>query len=225
MSYDTWVFDLDNTLYPARCNLFAQVDERIGKFMADYLKVDRVEARRLQKEYWRAHGTSLRGMMLNHGCPPEEFLHYVHDIDVSGVAPSAALDAALAQLPGRKVIFTNGTVPHAERIMARLGVAHHFDGIFDIVASDYIPKPERVVYDRMLAEHRIDPRRAIMLDDMAHNLKPAHELGMATVWVHTPESLQRHEQSGADKAHIHHETDDVVAWLQAWLDGRPHPTA
>jgi putative hydrolase of the HAD superfamily len=155
--------------------------------------------------------------MLLHDCPPEEFLHYVHDIDVSGVEPSAALNEALTQLPGRKVIFTNGTVPHAQRIMDRLGVAHHFDGIFDIVASAYIPKPERAVYEQMLQQHKIDPRRAIMLDDMAHNLKPAHDLGMATVWVRTPESLVRHEQSGGDKAHIHHETDDVVAWLQTWL--------
>ncbi len=216
-SYDTWVFDLDNTLYPARCNLFAQVDERIGQFMSRYLNVDRIEARRLQKEYWRAHGTSLRGLMLVHGCPPGEFLDYVHDIDVSGVAPSAELNDALTRLPGRKVIFTNGTVPHAQRIMDRLGVSHHFDGIFDIVASDYIPKPERAVYDQMIAQHGIDPRRAIMLDDMAHNLKPAHELGMATVWVHTPESLARHQQSGSDKTHIHHETDDVVEWLQDYL--------
>jgi putative hydrolase of the HAD superfamily len=219
-SFDTWVFDLDNTLYPARCNLFAQVDERIGQFMASYLNVDRVEARRLQKEYWRAHGTSLRGLMLLHDCPPEEFLHYVHDIDVSGVEPSLALDTALAQLPGRKVIFTNGTVPHAKRIMDRLGVSHHFDGIFDIVASAYIPKPERSVYQQMIQQHGIDPRRAIMLDDMAHNLKPAHDMGMATVWVRTPESLVRHEQSGADKSHLHHETDDLVEWLQTWLAQR-----
>jgi putative hydrolase of the HAD superfamily len=217
MNYDTWIFDLDNTLYPAHCNLFAQVDERIGKFMSEYLQVDRVEARRLQKEYWRAHGTSLRGLMLLHDCPPEEFLHYVHDIDVSVVQPSAALDEALTQLPGRKVIFTNGTAPYAELIADRLGVAHHFDGIFDIVASDYVPKPAPAVYRQMIERHGVDPRRAIMLDDMAHNLTPAHELGMATVWVHTPESLARHEQSGADKSHIHHETDDLVAWLQDWL--------
>lgn len=214
---DTWIFDLDNTLYPARCDLFAQVDRRIGEFIARYLEVSPEEARRLQKEYWRAHGTSLRGMMLRHGCPPDEFLDYVHDIDVSPVPQSAALDAALARLPGRKLVFTNGTVPHAERVMERLGVRRHFEGVFDIVASDYVPKPEIGVYRRFVELHAIEPTRAIMLDDMAHNLLPAHQLGMQTVWVRTEDSVARLEQAGGDTAHIHHQAEDVVEWLQDWL--------
>ena len=214
---DTWVFDLDNTLYSASSNLFDQVSDRIGQYIASFLGVDREEAHRLQKKYWREHGTSLRGLMTLHACKPEEFIEFVHDIDLSAVAANPELDAALARLDGRKVIFTNGSVPHAERIMARLGVAHHFEGVFDIVASDYIPKPELSVYQRLVGRFGFDPRAAIMLDDMAHNLEPAHALGMRTVWVRTPESQERLAALGGRRDHIHHETDDVTSFLQDWL--------
>ena len=211
---DTWVFDLDNTLYSASSNLFDQVSDRIGQYIASFLGVDRAEAHRLQKKYWHEHGTSLRGLMTLHACKPEEFIEFVHDIDLSAIVANPELDAALARLDGRKVIFTNGSVPHAERIMARLGVAHHFEGVFDIVASDYIPKPELSVYQRLLGHFGFDPRAAIMLDDMAHNLEPAHALGMRTVWVRTPESRERLAALGGRRDHIHHETDDVTSFLQ-----------
>src|SRR5215470_11101633 len=135
-----WVFDLDNTLYPARCNLFAQVDRRIGLFIEGLLGLEQGPARELQKRYFREHGTTLRGLMTHHGIDPRAFLDFVHEIDLAPVPPSPALDAALAALPGRKFIFTNGSVAHADRVMGRLGVAHHFEGIFDIVAADYLPK-------------------------------------------------------------------------------------
>ena len=215
---ETWVFDLDNTLYHASSNLFDQVSDRIGAFIASYLGVGREEAHRIQKRYWREHGTSLRGMMTLHDCPPDEFIEYVHDIDLSPIAPDPALDAALSRLGGRKVIFTNGSVPHAERVMERLGVRRHFDGVFDIVASDYVPKPELSVYRRMVGHFGFDPARAVMLDDMAHNLKPAHELGMGTVWVRTEESLERLAIMGGERGHIHHETDDVVRFLEGLLE-------
>jgi putative hydrolase of the HAD superfamily len=213
---DTWVFDLDNTLYHASHNLFDQVSDRIGQFISNYLGVNREQARLLQKQYWHEHGTSLRGMMVKHQCPPEDFIEFVHDIDLSVIPADPELDAVLATLPGRKVIFTNGSVPHAERIMQRLGVARHFYGIFDIVACDYIPKPELEVYQRLVGHFGFDPARAIMLDDMAHNLKPAHQLGMRTVWVRTAESLERLQAMGGDRTHIHHETDDVVQFLKQW---------
>lgn len=215
---DTWIFDLDNTLYPARCNLFAQIDRRIGEYIARFLGVDEAEARRLQKDYWRTHGTSLRGMMTLHACAPQEFLDYVHDIDLSVVEPSRAMDEAIAALPGRKLIFTNGTVEHARRVTERLGIAHHFEATFDIVAADYVPKPEPVIYEQLVRQHGVDPSRALMIDDMAHNLRPAHALGMRTVWVRTEESVGRFD---GDRSHIHDETEDVLGWLQAWLDGRP----
>lgn len=213
-----WLFDLDNTLYPARCDLFAQTDRRIGEFISKLLDVHYDEAKRIQKDYWKSHGTSLRGLMTLHQVDPEPYLDYVHDIDYAPVDPSPRLDAALKQLTGRKIVFTNGTVRHAERVLERLGVAHHFEGIYDIVAADYVPKPEMVVYRDIVGRYGVDPARAIMLDDIAVNLKPAHALGMRTVWIRTPESTQRAQ--GLPLDWIHHQTEDLVDWLHDYLDGR-----
>jgi putative hydrolase of the HAD superfamily len=218
---DVWLFDLDNTLYPARCNLFAQIDVRIGRYIADWLKVDAEEARRVQKQYWRDHGTSMRGMMSLHGVDPKHYLDYVHDIDYSPVAANPALDASLGALPGRKLIFTAGDVPHAERVLERLGVAHHFEAIFDIVAGEYWPKPHKQIYEKLVLKHGVDPARACMADDIVVNLKPACDMGMRTVWIRTDESVQRAE--GLDLGHIHHQTDDLATWLAEWLAERNRP--
>ena len=137
---ETWVFDLDNTLYPATCRLFDQVDQKMGTFICDFLKLDLADARELQKRYLKEFGTTLRGLMVNHECPPERFLEAVHAIDYTAVRSDPRLDRALEQLPGRKLIFTNGSVPHAERVLDRLGVGRHFAGVFDIVAAGYWPK-------------------------------------------------------------------------------------
>jgi putative hydrolase of the HAD superfamily len=207
---ETWIFDLDNTLYPASCNLFAQVDKHIGEFIAGLLGVDAAEAHRIQKQYFRDYGTSLRGLMIHHKVDPRAFLEFVHAIDVTLVQPSPALEQALGRLPGRKIVFTNGSAKHAENVMARLGVSHRFDAVFDIVAADYFPKPEPFVYDVLVRRHWIDPKRAVMVEDLAQNLLPAHEMGMATVLVrHAAEWAQ----GGADAPHVHHKTDDLVAWL------------
>jgi putative hydrolase of the HAD superfamily len=213
-----WLFDLDNTLYPARCDLFAQTDRRIGEFISKLLDVHYDEAKRIQKDYWKTHGTSLRGLMTLHQVDPEPYLDYVHDIDYAPVDASPRLDAALKQLTGRKIVFTNGTVRHAERVLERLGVAHSFEGIYDIVAADYVPKPEMVVYRDIVGRYGVDPTRAIMLDDIAVNLKPAHALGMRTVWIRTPESTQRAQGLALDW--IHHQTEDLVDWLHDYLGGR-----
>jgi putative hydrolase of the HAD superfamily len=207
---ETWIFDLDNTLYPASCNLFAQVDKHIGAFIAQLLQVDADEAYRIQKQYFRDYGTSLRGLMLHHQVDPRLFLEFVHAIDVSPVQPSPVLERALGRLPGRKIVFTNGSAKHAENVMARLGVSHRFDAIFDIVAADYFPKPEPFVYDRLVRRHWIDPKRAVMVEDIAKNLLPAHDMGMTTVLVRTEAEWAR---DGIDGAHIHHVTDDLVLWL------------
>jgi len=217
---EAWIFDLDNTLYPASCNLFAQVDEHIGEFIARLLSVDAAEAYRIQKQYFRDYGTSLRGLMLHHEVDPRLFLDFVHTIDVTPVQPSPALELALKRLEGRKIVFTNGSAKHAENVMARLGVSHCFEAIFDIVAADYFPKPEPFVYDVLVRRHWIDPKRAVMVEDIAKNLLPAHEMGMATVLV-------RHgadwAQEGADGAHIHHTTEDLVAWLSELTIGSERP--
>ncbi len=209
---EVWIFDLDNTLYPRRCNLFDQIDRRMGEFIAGYMGVGFDEARRLQKDHFRQHGTTLRGLMVETGMDPAAFLDYVHEIDLSGIPADVALDAALARLPGRKLIFTNGTRDHAARVTDRLGIRHHFEDVFDIVDSDYLPKPTMDPYEKMLARHGIDPLTAIMFEDMVRNLAPAAALGMTTVWVSdAPDSPAQ----AADTDHVHHHTDDLTTWLTA----------
>ncbi len=207
---EAWIFDLDNTLYPASCNLFAQVDRRIGAFVGRLLSLDPDQARQLQTQYFREHGTTLRGLMTVNGIEPEVFLDYVHDIDVSPVPPNPALDRALDALDGRKLVFTNGSQAHAERILDRLGVARRFEAIVDIVASDYVPKPDRRAYDRMIAAHGVVPGATAMVEDIAVNLIPAHALGMTTVWVRTEHPWMA--PAPGDR-HVHHVVDDLTEWL------------
>ena len=209
---DTWLFDLDNTLYPHHCNLFLEMDQRMGAFIGQLLNVDPVEAKRVQKEFYHPHGATLRGLMLEHGVAPEEYLHYVHDLDVSVVPPAPELDAALGKLPGRKIVFTNGSVPHATRVLNRLGVAAHFEAIFDIAAAAYIPKPDPTPYDVIVAQYGIAPERAAMVEDVARNLVPAHALGMTTIWV--PGGPERAAPAEPNAPYIHHQTGgDLAAWL------------
>ncbi len=207
---ETWIFDLDNTLYSARYNLFDLVERRIGTFVSEALDLDPGGARRVQKDYFHRFGSTLRGLMVNHGIDPEDFLAYVHDIDVNRVPASPRLDAALARLAGRKLVFTNGSTAHAERVIARLGVARHIEGIFDIAAADYVPKPHRSGYETLIAVHGIEPRSAAMVEDIARNLAPAAELGMATVWVRT--GIGWSGEGGADD-HIDLVIDDLADWL------------
>jgi putative hydrolase of the HAD superfamily len=176
-SVETWIFDLDNTLYPASCRLFDQIDVRMGEFISRLMNVDAVEAKRVQKELFYRHGTTLRGLMSEHEVDPDAFLDYVHDIDHSPVPADPALAEALERLPGRKLIFTNGTVAHAERVLARLGVPDHFHGIFDIVHSDFIPKPVRAPYEKFVEAHGVNPARAAMFEDIARNLEVPHAPG------------------------------------------------
>jgi putative hydrolase of the HAD superfamily len=215
-----WIFDLDNTLYPAECNLFAQVDHKMGEFVARFLDVPYPYARYLQKSYYRQFGTTLSGMMTVHGMAPGPFLDYVHDIDVAHVPENPALRAAIAALPGRKLIFTNGTVRHAENVAGKLGILSEFEAIYDIVASDYVPKPHRQPYDTFLQAHGADPRCSAMFEDMPHNLEVPHALGMATVLVHSAAAydgpIQQKIRSWTEPpAHIHHMTDDLTGFLQA----------
>ena len=208
---EAWIFDLDNTLYPASTNLFLQIDRRIRAYIAHQLKLTLDDAHILQKRYYREFGTSLRGLMLNHKVEPEEFLDYVHDIDHSVLGPDTRLDAVLSVLPGRKFVYTNGSERHAVRVMDRLGVSQHFSGIFDISASRYIPKPDPAPYGELIAHHGIQAKRAAMFEDIHVNLKPAHALGMATVWVrhgeHPPTPVE-------DLGHCHFVTEDLVGWLE-----------
>ncbi len=212
-----WIFDLDNTLYPASCRLFDQVDRRIGMYIEQFLNLDREAARALQKQYFRDHQTTLNGLMINHAVAPEEFLDFVHEIDVSGVPVDAELDAALDRLGGRKVIFTNGSVKHAENVMGRLGIARHFTDIFDIAAADYTPKPDPETYRKLVRRYAIRPERAAMIDDMPRNLEPAAALGMATVLVKSHHDWA--QPTGAED-YIHHVTDQLAGFLHAAIQQR-----
>jgi putative hydrolase of the HAD superfamily len=214
---ETWLFDLDNTLYPLACNLFGQVEERMGAFIMAELEIGYDEAHRLRRHFFTKHGTTLRGLMLDHGVAPDRFLDYVHDIDLSGVPADPALVAAINRLPGRKLVFTNATVRHAERVMARIGLTGEIEAVHDIVASDYVPKPARSAYAALLAGHQIVPETALFVEDMARNLEPAAALGMTTAWVRSPLDWAR---IGSDQPYVHHIVEDLAAWLGAIPIGR-----
>ena len=214
---DAWVFDLDNTLYPRHTNLFMQVDRRIRDYVQRLLNVPSEDAHRIQKDYYRRYGTTLRGLMVEHGIEPDDFLEYVHDIDHSPVEADPALAAAIKSLPGRKFILTNGSRPHAEKVAERLGITGHFDDIFDIVRSELLPKPARETYDRFIAETGVDPRKAAMFEDLARNLLVPQALGMATVLV-VPNGTREvfHEDweiEGHDGDHVDFLTDDLSGFL------------
>lgn len=205
-----WIFDLDNTLYSADCKLFHQVDIRMRNFIADYLDLNEEDARKLQKRYFREYGTTLNGLMQNHKMKPEAFLEYVHDIDVNVVPPNPSLENSLSRLPGQKLVFTNGTSEHAGRVMKRLGIEHHFDCVFDIFATDFIPKPGIAGYRRLIESCAINPHKSVMVEDVACNLEPAKSLGMETVLV-----TNSYEWSGEDKEakYIDHRVNNLTRWL------------
>jgi putative hydrolase of the HAD superfamily len=215
---ETWVFDLDNTLYQARHRLFDQIDERMGSFISERFSVDRTEARKMQKDYFYRYGTTLRGLMSEHGVHPDDFLSFVHDIDHSVLPVDETLVSALGKLDGRKLIFTNGTVEHAEAVLSAAGISGHFEDIFDIKASDYEPKPALRPYQKFIAETGFDPRTAAMFEDIARNLEVPHDLGMVTVLVaddHNEDGAMINKLNGdATGAHyVHHVTDDLGRFL------------
>jgi len=221
---DTWIFDLDDTLYPPHFDLFAQVDVRIRSYVGDLLGLGPEEARAVQKDYWRRYGTTLRGLIVEHGIDPDTFLSFVHDIDRSVLPANPRLAAAIARLPGRRFIMTNGSRDHAEKVAARLGIAEHFDDIFDIVDAGHLPKPIAETYDRFWTRHGIDPTSAAMFEDLARNLEVPHARGMVTVLV-APKgvapALAESWPQDWPPAHVHHATDDLAGFLERVLSLRP----
>lgn len=218
---DQWVFDLDNTLYPAECDLFAQIDQRMTRFVADTLSLPDHDARKLQKQYYAEHGTTLNGLMTHHGLDPAPFLDFVHDIDLSPIPELADLKAAISDLPGKKFVFTNGSRGHADRVVDKLGLSGMFDGHFGIEDAGYEPKPRRVAFDRLHDMFAIRPTDAVMFEDLSRNLKTAHELGYTTVlvhsekdWSHEPEG-GRPAGAGSAEDHIHYLTDCLTSFLKA----------
>ncbi|SFZ86393.1 putative hydrolase of the HAD superfamily [Devosia enhydra] len=213
-----WVFDLDNTLYPRECNLFAQIDTLITHYVMDVTRLDFAEARALQKRYYKDFGTTLNGLMHTHQIDPDHFLGKVHAIDYSGVAPHPDLVAAIKALPGRKFILTNADVGHAEAVLDKVGAAGLFEGIFDIRAMKYQPKPLPVAYEAFFAAHGIGSRNAAMFDDLEKNLKVPHDTGMITVQVvagqgFAHEQVEAWELTRSQDEHVHHITDDLASFL------------
>ena len=211
----TWIFDLDNTLYPASADLFAHVDRRMTDFVARRLGVGREEAHRLQKNYFLEHGTTLSGLMTEHDVDPHEFLDYVHDIEMDALEHNAPLAARIARLPGRKLVFTNGDKPYALKVLDRLGLGESFEAVHDIHAMALTPKPDPAAYRGLCDAFGVDPRAALFVDDMARNLKPAKAIGMTTVWVNNGSE----QAADADRSFIDHTTPDLTAWLSdIWED-------
>lgn len=214
---DTWVFDLDNTLYPRHINLWQQVDARIRDYVARYLKLPADEAYAIQKDLYKRHGTTMRGMMTEYSMGAYDYLNFVHDIDHSPLEPDPALGAAIAELPGRKLILTNGTREHAAAVLSRLEINPHFEDVFGIIEAEFEPKPSSRTYEKFFALHGVDPARAAMFEDLARNLEVPHRFGMTTVLV-VPAGdgelgQQAWEKEGRDASFVDHVTDDLTGFL------------
>lgn len=213
-----WVFDLDNTLYPHHTNLFSQIDVKMTSYVSELLQLPRDAARRLQKELYLEHGTTLAGLMARHGIDPDDFLQRVHDIDYSWLEPDEALGEAIRALPGRKFILTNGSRGHAENTARQLGILDHFDDIFDIVAAELKPKPGREAYDSFVALHKVAGPNAVMFEDLARNLTVPKLLGMTTVLVvpknFEPTFSEIWERDPAKEDEVDYVTDDLTAFLR-----------
>ena len=200
----TWVFDLDNTLYPPAMRLFDQIEVRMTAYVMEALGVTRAEADRLRAQYWRQYGTTLAGLMREHGLDPDPYLVAVHEVDMSHMTPDAALASHIRALPGRRIVYTNGSAPYAERVLAARGLTGLFDAIYGVEHAGYRPKPERAAFEEVFTRDGVIPDRAAMFEDDPRNLSAPHEMGMRTVHV-APDPYPAE--------HIHHHTDDLTAFL------------
>ena len=209
---DCWIFDLDNTLYPSSIDMFSQIDVLMGRFIAELLGCDLAEARRVQKMYFHDHGTTLAGLMHYHAIEPREFLDYVHAVDMGVLADAPRLRDRLMALPGRRLIFTNADAAYAARALDALGIADCFDGMWDIHAMTYRPKPEMSAYAGLIEAFAIDPASSVFIEDSARNLTPAKTLGMQTVWIDMATDWGHRAKD--DSA-----IDVMITDMAQWLDG------
>jgi putative hydrolase of the HAD superfamily len=214
---DTWVFDLDNTLYPHEAEIWPQVDARITAFLAELFGLDGLSSRALQKYFYQTHGTTLKGLMAEHAIHADDFLDFVHQIDLSLLEPDPLLGEAIGALPGRKLIYTNGTRKHAENVAGKLGILDRFDGVFGITEGAFTPKPEREAFERFFRRFDVKPDSAAMFEDIEKNLIVPHDAGMRTVLVipRTPDPFREAwEQVAVAEGHVHHVTDDLGGFLR-----------
>ncbi len=206
-----WIFDLDNTLYSGKTKVFEQVDKKMSKYISTKLKVSIEEAKKIQKNYFHEYNTTLNGMIKNHEIDANEFLEFVHDIDIDFLQKDLKLNKELKELSGKKIIFTNGSRKHAINVTTKIGIEHHFDDIFDIVDSDFVPKPALAPYKKLVEKHKIDPKLCVFVEDIARNLKPAYEMGMKTVWIENEEPWA---SKFSDSNFINYKTNDLSEFLK-----------
>jgi putative hydrolase of the HAD superfamily len=206
-----WLFDLDNTLYSGDTKVFDQVDKKMSSFISEKLNVSVEQAKKIQKSYFHEYNTTLNGMIKNHNIDAEEFLEFVHDVDLNFLKKDLDLHNELANLTGKKYIFTNGSKAHASNVTKRIGIENLFDGVFDIVDSDFIPKPSIEAYKKIIQKYGIDPEYCIFIEDIARNLKPAYELGMKTVWIKNDEPWAA---EFSNENFINYKTDNLSKFLR-----------
>jgi putative hydrolase of the HAD superfamily len=206
-----WIFDLDNTLYSGQTKVFEQVDKKMSKYISDKLNIDLKEAKKIQKDYFYQYSTTLNGMIKNHKIDPEEFLEFVHDVDIDFLEKDLRLAEEIKKLDGKKIIFTNGSKKHALNVTKKIGIDKLFDGIFDIVSADYVPKPSIEPYKKLVEEHKIDPKLSVLVEDIARNLKPAYEMGMKTVWIQNEEAWAKEFSDGN---FINYKTNNLSEFLK-----------
>lgn len=207
---ETWVFDLDNTLYPPECALFELVDEKMRTYIAKMLKITEADAHFIQKAFFRDHGTTLAGLMANHGVDPHHFLEYVHDIDLSRLTTAPLMRTEISALPGRKIVFTNADADYAQRVLSMLGLENIFDDIVDIHDMAYVPKPAAAAYQTLLTRTGINPSSSLFVEDMARNLAQAKALGMTTIWINNG---SEYGNAWADSSFIDIEIPNLAGWL------------
>ncbi|MSP06578.1 MAG: pyrimidine 5'-nucleotidase [Candidatus Fonsibacter sp.] len=206
-----WIFDLDNTLYPSSTNLFAKIDKLMASFITKHLNVSTEEAILIKNDYFKKHGTTLNGLIKNHNIDPYQFLEFVHDIDYSFLNKNTKLNKEIKNLPGKKIIFTNGSRKHAKNVVSNLELDEDLFSIFDIVDSDFVPKPEKSPYEKLIKKYDIIPEQSLFFEDIARNLKPAHDLGMRTAWVINEDNWAK---EGHDGVHVHFKIKQLDDFLE-----------
>ena len=206
-----WIFDLDNTLYSGKTRVFEQVDKKMSKYISEKLKVSVDEAKKIQKNYFYEYNTTLNGMIKNHKIDPNEFLEFVHDINIDFLKEDLALGVEIEKLEGKKIIFTNGSRQHAINVTKKIGIDQYFDDIFDIVSANFVPKPSIEPYKKLVEKHKIDPKLCVFVEDIARNLKPAYEMGMKTVWIENDEPWA---SKFSESNFINYRTNDLSKFLK-----------
>jgi putative hydrolase of the HAD superfamily len=216
---DTWIFDLDNTLYPHTSRVWPQIDDRITLYIAHLFGLDGLSARALQKYFYHKYGTTLRALIDEYDIDPHDFLDFAHDIDHTDIELNASLGDAIEKLPGRKLILTNGSRKHAENVAKKIGILDHFEDVFDIAASNFVPKPDRRAYETFLEKHAVDPARSAMFEDIAKNLTVPHTLGMTTTLI-VPKTIdpfrETFEQEAVKTPDIDYITNDLAGFLREY---------